>query len=151
MRSLDDYLESGWLQSGWHHVKVTAYEMTSNPKQSPPTPGVEFQFAGVESGERAKETFWLTDKSLWRLASFARDCGMTKEERKSYDPHNQNEHRKLNGMECWIELEKDGKYHRVVGFRSLKDGQPPPPRIDRSSEVPTAAEANTSRGDDIPF
>ena len=76
---------------------------------------------------------------------------MTREEAKAYDPSNPNDHRKLVGLECWIELEKKGDYHEVCGYRSLDEGQPPPPKIDRSSEVPTAQEAKSAAADDIPF
>lgn len=145
--SLADHWDGGWLKAGWHHVKITAYEITSNPKKSPPTPGVEFQFVSVDTGAKGKEVFWLTEAALCVLASFARDCGMTKEEARNYDPHNSNAHRAMVGLECWVEMVKKGDYHEVNDFRSLGEGEPPPPKIDRSGETP-AAEA---RNDNVPF
>lgn len=143
--SLADHWDTGYLGEGWHHVKITGFEMKTNPSTG--NNGVEFALVGVDSAKKAKVMFWLTDAALWGLAGFARDCGMTRDDAARYEPMKQNEHKKLVGMECWIEQEKKGKYHEVVGHRSLAEGQPPPPKIDRSSIDPTTE----AKADDIPF
>lgn len=149
--SLADHWDGGWLQAGWHQVKVADYELKPNPKTG--NNGVEFAFMGTSTGGRAKDMFWLTEAAFWRLAAFARACGMTRTEAASYEPTNPNDHRKLVGLECWVELVKKGEYHEVVGWRSLTEGEAPPPKIDRSAEMTTAQEANDAEADadDCPF
>ena len=38
---------------------------------------VKVRFADVEGAGSIQDTFWLTDKSLWRLKRLAMSCGMT--------------------------------------------------------------------------
>lgn len=151
--SLADHWDGGRLKAGWHHVKVMEHRLfTANSGNN----GVEFTMQCVNTGSNAKEGFMLVDSILWRLANLARACGMTREEAANYDPLNPNHHRKLHGLECWVEMVKDGEYHKVDGFRSLGEGEPPPPKIDRSGEMPNASGwergvTETKRDDDIPF
>lgn len=143
--SLAEHWDGGYLQAGWHHVKVMEHRLFTAKSGNN---GVEFMMQSLDAGGQAKEGFMLLDNCLWRLAQFARACGMTRDEAASYDPLNPNHHRKLHGLECWIEMVKDGDYHKVDGFRSLGEGEPPPSRIDRSDEMPAVQEA---KRDDIPF
>lgn len=144
--SLAEHWDGGYLGAGWHHVKVSEYKCF---KYNTGNPGVEVHFLSVSTGSKAKDSFSLLPQSLWRLANLAKACGMSREEAATYNPDNPNDHRKLVGLECFVELVKKGDYHEVAGWRSLAEGEPPPPKIDRSGEMPTAQESN--RASDIPF
>lgn len=140
--SLADHWEGGYLGAGWYHVKVSEFKCFN---YNTGNPGLEVHFLSVSTGSKAKDSFSLLPQALWKLANLAKALGMSKEDAATYEPTNPNDHRKLVGLECWIELAKKGEYHEVVGWRSLADGEPPPPKIDRSSEMPAGG-----RGDD-PF
>ena len=144
--SLADHWDGAHLQAGWHHVKVVEHRVfQANSGNS----GVDFQMQSIDSGGKAKESFMLLDNCLWRLAAFAKACGFTREQAAQYDTANQNHHRKLHGAECWIEMVKDGKYHKVGQFRSLVEGR----GADSVVEPPTSTvdPVGASSDADIPF
>ncbi|MCZ6654825.1 MAG: hypothetical protein O7D91_17585 [Planctomycetota bacterium] len=148
MTSLAEHWDGAHLQAGWHQVQVVEHRLF---KANTGNNGVEFQFQSIESGGKAKEGFMLLDNCLWKLAALAKACGFTREQAAEYDPYNQNHHRKFHGMECWVEMVKDGKYHRVERFRSLTEGRGTDSAPVETMKEASEAEAAKQRDDDIPF
>jgi hypothetical protein len=68
--------------------------------------GIEFVLED-EDGATTKASFMLVDKSLWVLASFAKACGLSKDELEKYD------HEMLVGREVMVRVVRDGQYHKV--------------------------------------
>lgn len=94
---------------GDHFVTVESYKATGKSKQN--NDGIEFTC--VSNGRKARVVFWLTEAALWRLADFAKACGLTKEEARGYDAFNFSSHRALVNRRVMIRIVKNGKYHEV--------------------------------------
>jgi hypothetical protein len=141
--SLADHWDGDWLRSGWHEVQVVDLD-TSVRNDKTGNSGVSFDVQD-ERGAKGKVTFWLTDKALWRLASFAAACGLTREEGAKYEPTERRSHLVLMKRKLQVLVIPDGKYHRVDDWMPL--GQVPP-------SAPPAApepERETTPTDEIPF
>lgn len=172
--SLADYADSGsWMKAGTHDVSVRAFRTfdynTGNP-------GVEFTLAD-SAGRTIKTGMPLTEKALWKLASFAQACGMTKEQLRTYDPHNPTAHRMLVNKRLRITIEKPegSKYHEVADWEPIPNGRPtvqtpqerpiansaPPPQQQANHQPPTEYDdgrppetdeyAGAPSGNEIPF
>lgn len=142
--ALSDY-KSEYLGAGWHEVVVGVPEDVTAKKG---TPGVRFPLRG--EGGKTKVTFWLTEKALVFLASFATACGLTEAELKTYDENNPNSHNILTGKRVKVLVEgergADRKmYHNVdTTWCSASDPTPMPidpapvaaPRVPPPSDSP---------------
>jgi hypothetical protein len=150
--SLADYWdkpigESGnWLDKGDWQVKVTNFRPFITPAR---TSGVEFKLENDQGATRA--TFWLTEPSMPRLASFAKACGLSKAEAANYDPMGVGNHSVLlnHQVNVRVVLDDKGKYHQVdtdgCGWWSLSDDAVAP------VQQPAPPPAATVNDEDIPF
>jgi hypothetical protein len=170
--SLADHWSGGdYLGEGWHSVHVEEY---STFEYNTGSPGVEFVLKD-RAGKMQKLSFCLVESIQWRLASFARDCGITEDEAKHYEPLQPNSHSALVGRQVQVHIikgkpDKNGKqYHEIDQWCSIEepvDNTPVNPSLDRRnldpdlplpqrqpSHLPTAGEANAAAaaGDAIPF
>lgn len=141
--SLADHWDGGeYLPVGEFLVTVKSHKLIDKAS----TPGVEFTVAD-ERGRQSRVTCWLSEKALWKLASFAKACGLTMAEAKAYNPDNQNSHRMLHGKRCMVEVAKrDDKYSEVIDFwkESSEPREPKPQPVQPVADAPMT-------GDDIPF
>lgn len=99
-----------YLRAGDWQVKVTGFDpFFANSG----TPGVTFKLENTEGETRA--TFWLSEGSMARLASFAKACGMSREEAQQYDPMVKGNHSMLinHRVNVRVVLDDKGKYHQV--------------------------------------
>lgn len=170
--SLADYADSGsWMKAGVHDVSVRAVRVF---EYNTGTPGVEFTLAD-QAGRTIKTGMPLSEKALWKLASFAQACGMTKEQLRTYDPNNDSAHRILINKRLRITIEKPegSKYHEVADWEPIPNGrapQPAPqerpaarqpsqpavaptaePQYDNSAPPETDDYSGPPSGDDVPF
>jgi hypothetical protein len=154
MANLAEHWSVDWLDCGWHRCKVTEYEMFTYNSNNP---GVKFKLRGLDRSGRAEASFVILENCFWKLASFARACGMSEEAAAGYNPENQNHHKKLLDRVLYVEVEPNGEYKKVDNW--CKEDEPPnapPTKIDRSTEmnnepVPTAAEAKDGDDSSCPF
>jgi len=152
MTSLADHWSEGgeWLGEGDHIVTVAKYDMTKNPNSG--NRGVEFWFRGA-NGRQQRDTFWLTDAALWRLAKFAQACGKTQEECRAYDPYNDAHHSCLIGSRIKIGVEpevgKDNNTYHVVKWFGPVDDSPGPQAATEPAVATSPPNENIDR--DIPF
>jgi hypothetical protein len=81
-----------------------------------------------KDGNTCVATFWITEKSLWRLNKFASNCGLTKEARDAYDEQDDTSHVVLvgNSVDVLIETEEGAKYADVVDYRKASHNVGPP-------------------------
>ncbi len=134
-----------YLDEGIHDVRVESYSLLTSS-----TPGVKFIVAD-QDGNICRGTFWLTEKAMVRLASFAKACGLNDQEMINYDPSNANCHQALVGRPLTVEvkLQKDSdKFHEIANWKPRAAGQVPTPQIAKPPEpdiIDTALDA------DIPF
>lgn len=156
--SLADYQGSDRITTeGVQRVKVIE---AVNCEVEAGTKGIEFTLEN-ERGKTTRHTIWTTKKSLFRLANFCRECGMTQDEMESYEDNvllgNQRHTvgKALKGkwlrVEIRRELGKDGNYyHNVV--ETFVDGevstQPMAQRVAEAKPEPASALPADS---DIPF
>lgn len=130
--SLADHYDGGsWLQEGWHDVAIKGYNVFQYNSGSN---GVQFELAGA-GGRTGKVSFCLVETILWRLAEFAKACGLTKEEAARYEPSSANSHHVLVGRRLQVRLIKEEKYHEVVEWVAVGENvsnTPADPRVDRS-------------------
>lgn len=143
--SLADY-QGEYLGSGWHDVLVVSVREF---EAKTTTQGVEFELKGQQDA-KAKVSFYITEKALWRLAAFAVACGLTKEQLQLYNENSLESHRTLCGRRVKVLLEKGEKYHDVTDWAPIgskveepTDVKPENPKVDRSAPVDS--------DDDIPF
>lgn len=142
MNLADDYDKEGgnWLGEGWHNVtvkdvgKLFTYNSGAN--------GVEFNLIG-DANRVAKVSFCLKDSIVWRLAKFAKACGLPKADAVHY------EHHMLIGKRVQVMVVPDGKYSKVDDWAPI--GEPTqyvPPPVLAQQAVPAAP---APPDDDIPF
>lgn len=144
----DHWDEGAYLPTGWHDVLVKKYKCFTAKTG---TPGVEFTFADRE-GLTSRASLYLTEKSLWKLATLAKACGFGKEDCRAYDADNPQSHQKLVGckLRVYVDLQENSdKYHEVKEWQSLSE-EPPPERVRRTQE-PVQPKQETTADDDIPF
>lgn len=130
--SLADHYDGGsWLQEGWHDVSIKGYNVFQYNSGSD---GVQFKLTDT-GGRTGKVSFCLVETILWRLAEFAKACGLTKDEAARYEPSSANSHHVLVGRHLQVRLEKQEKYHEVVEWVATGENitnTPADPRADRS-------------------
>lgn len=130
--SLADHYDGGtWLQEGWHDVSIKSYNVFQYNSGSD---GVQFELVDTR-GRIGKVSFCLVETILWRLAEFAKACGLTKEEAARYEPSSLNSHHVLVGRKLQVRLVKQDKYHEVVEWVATGENvsdTPADPRVDRS-------------------
>lgn len=135
--------DGNYAGPGWHLAVVNALENGNSKNTGTPYCDVKMK----ASGKDAKLRLFLTEDAQWRIASFAKACGKTLEQLKSF------EMKHLLNCRVQILIEKvagidGGKgYHEVADW--LKEGE--------ERYEPVAAPASTQEpdgppsGDDVPF
>ena len=112
-----------FLEPGDHLVYI--YEVKDNDRTDKPAVDVVFK---NDIGSTVKDTFWMTESALWRIANLAIACGYA-------SGHKDEKLRKLNtaqltGRQVMIRVakeksQKNGKEYSVVKtFWAPKDGAP---------------------------
>ncbi len=150
MPSLETYYDGDgeYLGIGWHTVQITNYRtFVPNSKN----PGVEFEVVDTTDKLKSKTDgfYFHTEGSLKRLASFARACGLTREECARYNTDSGNSHAALVGKIVRVLVEKDGKYHKVTEWAE-EDGSAMPQALAEKFERPQE-QAAAPAADSIPF
>lgn len=142
MTTLDQHWDEGgqWLKDGWHTVKVEDYDLFDYNTGSS---GVSFQVQD-EHGFQAKLSHVLLEKCFWTLASFAKACGLSREDAAKYDPDKPESHRVLIGKSVQVLVVPDGKYHKVTQWAEVGTPQADPPPPQRMEPVNPGL-------DDVPF
>lgn len=151
MSLADHWSEDKYLTSGEWEVEVTKYRVFDCNSGNR---GVEFALRH-ESGRETKTAFILTEKALWKLATFARDLGFTKDQCRTYDPFKDSAHQMLVGRRIIVDVDKDssGKYHEVVDWRPIN---PDNPATGKRSDAPKFQDPRSqdyapTSGDEVPF
>lgn len=157
MASLADFDGNGSssvLPLGWQDVAISNFEPTESKGGNK---GVKFTFFNEQTKGSLEDSFWLTDKALWRLASLAQACGLTLEERKVYDPFNMAHHAKLVSRRLRVNVVElppndKGKVYRAISDWGPSDAAPivapAQPRLKPAESIkPDSEPAN----DDLPF
>lgn len=146
---LSDHWDGGFLPVGWHRVTITD---ATTIKYNSGSEGVEFALQS-EAGVNGKASFVLVDSILWRLAGFAKACGITREQAAKYNEHSIGHHRRMIG-----------KMVQVLVVRGSPRGDPPksynevddwlpmskPTPVDQPAPEP-ATPVEEKPADDIPF
>lgn len=145
--SLADHWEGNFLGSGWHDVIVTGYRTFQFNSGNP---GVEFEVQSATGTTGKVSGFVLVEKALWKLANFARACGLTKEEAAKYNPHIPNSHQALLNKRVRVRSEKpeNSEYYEVVEWEPFKDAASPSPVASANEAATEGAPPNAK---DIPF
>lgn len=141
-----------YLPVGWHTVKVAGHTNGENPHNG--NRNVEFQLV-AENSKKSKVTFWLTGDAIRAgfLANFAKACGLTREEARSYDPLVANAHTRLHGktVKVLVSLQNE-KYHAVEGgFNDWASVDDKTPEYTPSEPKPQHGSEETKADDEIPF
>lgn len=128
-----------YLEPGDHLVHI--FEVRDNEKTAKPAVDVIFK---NDAGQTIKDTFWMSEEALWRIANLAIACGFAR------DPKDEVLKRldtfKLIGREVMVRVvketsKKDGKLYSVVShFWSPKAAAP--------SSKPAKAEKDPGRDDE---
>jgi hypothetical protein len=139
-----DSAGGNYLEAGWHDTIVSDFETFDFNSGNR---GVKFTVKGP--GDRIGKTngFVLIENSLWKLAGFAKACGMTKQEMMRYNEQSDQSHQLLLNRPVRVLVEKVDKYHEVVAW-AVADGSPLPPPPEPLRQ-PAPVEPAT--GGDIPF
>jgi hypothetical protein len=133
--------DSDYLSEGTYQLTVKSFRLFQTNAQNK---GVEFVLVD-DHGASTKAGFYLTNKAMYRLTSFARACGV--EDLVNY------EHDQLVGAQVMCRVVLDGKYHQVdtdgmgwwrVGSEAPKTSTRPPQKAPQNA--PATAETN-----EIPF
>jgi len=113
-----------YLEPGDHLVHI--FDVKDNERTAKPSVDITFK---DDAGQTIKDTFWLTDESLWRIANLAIASGFASgpkdEVLRTLNPMN------LQGRAVMIRVAKetspkDGKeYSRVKSFWSPKTAKEP--------------------------
>ncbi len=142
-----------YLEPGTHDVRVVSYRMITLAKN----PGVEFTVQDCD-GRTCKNAFWLTEKAMTRLCSFAAACGLNHQERDIYNPDDANCHQALVNRPLTVEIDLQDNsdiYCEFKNWRPRNAGQAPAQQVARppAVEQPQAqATPEASTYDpDIPF
>lgn len=150
---LSDY-ESPYLEADkWHDVRVDAVEETTSQTG---TDGIQITVIETVTNRRGcHEIFWLTDAAMYRLAGFAKACGLTSEEMQQYDERSITSHRSLLNRCLQVFVEKvqsqtsDKMYNNITDWRK-PDGTAPSMAIPTATPAPAEPPAE-SEHDGIPF
>ncbi len=146
---LDKHWDGGFLPVGWHAVKIEDAELF---KYNSGNPGVKFTLASDE-GASGGVSFPLADKALWKLASFIKALGLTREQGAAYNETNINHHKRMIGKTLKIRVARvkayndpSKSYNEAVEW--IPASEPTP--LDEPAPEPVAA-AEELPNDDIPF
>lgn len=133
MSLADNWSDGNFLPEGEHVVTITGHRMFNYNSGSP---GVEFELRG-RNGATGKIAFCLVETIQWRLAQFAKACGLSRDECRDYDPLRSQCHARLHNRQVSVVVEKgapgkNGKqYNEVTDFRAVESEQshqtPKPP------------------------
>lgn len=136
--SLADHWEGKFLEEGWHVVTVTgAVTFVANSGNT----GVNFEVTDSQGRKMKSGGFMLLKQSLWRLANFAKACGMTQDEARRYDPMNAASHRMLINRRLKVLVTKGEKYNEITDFSTLAvPGKPAP--VSQPPPVPASVLAS---------
>ena len=119
--SLADHYDGGFLSLGNHEVEIAEIRTFAFNSGNP---GVEFHVQDAD-GRKGKISFVLVDSALWKLANFARDAGLTKDQARQYDPiARPKDHRVMMGRQVGVIVEKPGEYREIVDHYPLNQGPP---------------------------
>jgi hypothetical protein len=104
-------------------------------------------------GAISKAGFVLTQTSYWKLAGFAKACGLTREQAANYDPDRESSHRMLLRKRLQVYVIKKGDYHEVDDWANINENvsdtpTPTDPRLTQP-QAPEPAAAPIGKG--IPF
>jgi hypothetical protein len=140
--SLADHYDGRYLGAGWHQVRVESYDCRF---ATTGTGLVEFTVR-ADNNSTSRATFFLTEKAMYRLAGFAKACGLSRDDAKRYDEQNANSHQVLVGARLNVHVEPkkgdDGKtYHRVTDWAGLDED----PDAPVSSQLDGAIKATATR------
>ena len=145
MPSLADYKGGKYLGPGDHLVTVMSYEPVDSEKCQ--TEGMTFHLE-TNTGSGIDETFWITEKALGRLSSFADACGLSEETKRHYDPWQFASHKMLVSRRVWVRIVKPDKYAEVDDWWAM-DAQAP---AQQPTSTPAVAPVQQGPEDkDIPF
>ena len=143
MPMLGDHEGADWLEPGDHLVTVIEGRMFRYKSESQ---GVEFLLRD-NFGKTLKTSFCLVETILWRLCSFAKACGLSKDDLKAYDTDNPRSHALLVGREVMVRVTRPEKYCEVESWWPV-DGEAP----EAQKPTPTPPPGETSKPEeDIPF
>mgnify|MGYP001572799602 CR=1 FL=1 len=126
MNLADNWSDGNFLPEGEHLVTVVGHRMFTYTSQSQ---GVEFELR-KRNGATGKIAFCLVETIQWRLAQFAKACGLTRDECRDYDPLRSQCHARLHNRQVIVVVEKgmpgkNGKqYNEVTDYRAVESEQP---------------------------
>jgi len=126
--SLADHMGDQYLRSGDHVVKVTAYTSKEVNDKTLLSLAVN-----DHRGHQSKVEFWLTEKAIFRLARFAKACGLTDEQMAAYKEYTPDSARVLMGKKVGVRVEpqeRDSKYHEVTDWWPFEGEAPAAPPLD---------------------
>jgi hypothetical protein len=144
MTLADHWNDGDYLGVGNHDpVEVTGFKTNRCDSGS-----MAVNFAVANNDGESKAGFVIKGKGIGRLASFAKACGMTRDEAAEYDPESKHSHQQLVGRKVGVHVKKDGKYHEVDDWWPCGEApeEPREPRVQHPN-----ADSGPSIGDDIPF
>ena len=151
--SLYDHSQGGiYLQPGRHLCKVTGKRLFNYNTGSP---GIEIEVKN-ERGQTGKIGFCLVEAALWKLASFAKACGLSDADLKKYDPTSENAHKILIGKKFVARVDKPDKYSEITDWElPVVGGEPAPPETRSESKSkaakPPVDDEPAPTDDEIPF
>lgn len=149
--SLADHWDGGdYLGVGDHRCTVSKFRMFSAKTG---TPGVEFTLRDSR-GKEIGLGLYLTEKAMGRLASFAKACGMSREEAARYNPAKQDAHNVMLNREVMVRVEKNERdYSEVAEWWKVGEDAPKPYR--QPQPAPQAQPASDYgppvTDEDVPF
>jgi hypothetical protein len=133
-----------YLDAGEYDVVVTEYRcFTSNSG----TRGVELVVADPQQ-RTSKATFWLTEKALPILASFAEACGISQQEARSYNDANEASNQIFVNRRVRVVVEKgDDGYHKITDWKPATGA---PAQTSAQAMVSQAEQAVMAREETLP-
>jgi hypothetical protein len=143
----DDTGPGKYLQPGWHEVTVTDCQVHQRFHSGNDGLDVTVEDA---AGAKSKAGFVLKPTVYWKLASFAKACGFTREQAEKYDPDRESCHRMLLRKRLKVHVVKKGDYHEVDDWAGLNESvaeKSTNPQVQRPEEPQPAAPT----GKEIPF
>lgn len=143
MSLADHWDNESYLPVGHHKVKVLSHRCFEFNSGSP---GVEFEVMDAKK-RKMKLGICLKDTVIWKLAKFAKACGLSIEEARKYNPNTDACHKMLHGKYVMVVVEKLEKYCEVTDFYEVGGAAPPPAKESKPKEAPATGPSD----DEIPF
>ncbi len=147
---LDKHWDGGFLPVGWHAVTVKDAEIF---KYNSGNQGVKFTLVS-EEGASGGVSFPLAEAALWKLASFIRALGLTREQGAAYNENNINHHKRMIGKRAKVRVARvkayndpSKSYNEAVEW--IPASEPTPLDEQAPEHVASAEEKDIT--DDIPF